>query len=106
PAAGSAKVRVIHAAPAAGAFDVYITDPTADIATASPSLTDITFNSASAYVELPSGNYELRITPSGTKTVSIDTPLTLGDGDIRTAIATEAVGGGPPLSAVVLADEN
>ena len=56
---------------------------------------------------MPAGNYQVRITPTGTKTVAIDTgALTLAAGQIRTGIAVEAPGGGAPLTALLLADKN
>lgn len=107
PAAGNVKVRLVHGAPNVGPVDIYVTAPNADLAAATPTLTAVPFKAQSGYLEVPAGDYQVRITPTGTKTVAIDTgPLTLAAGQIRTAIALESAGGGAPLSALLLADRN
>jgi len=107
PAAGNIKLRLVHGAPSVGQVDIYITAPGANLATATPNLTAVPFKGASGYLEVPAGNYQVRITPTGTKTVAIDTgALTLAAGQIRTGIAVEAPGGGAPLTALLLADAN
>ena len=107
PAAGNIKLRLVHGAPNVGQVDIYITAPGADLAAATPTLTAVPFKGASDYLEVPAGNYQVRITPTGTKTVAIDTgALTLAAGQIRTGIAVEASGGGTPLTALLLADKN
>lgn len=107
PAAGNIKVRLVHGAPNVGQVDIYVTAPGADLATATPALTAVPFKGASGYLEVPAGSYQVRVTPTGTKTVALDTgTLTLAAGQIRTGIAVEAPGGGTPLSALLLADRN
>jgi hypothetical protein len=107
PAAGNIKLRLVHGAPNVGEVDIYITAPGANLNTKTPDLTAVPFKGQSGYLEVPAGNYQVRITPTGTKTVAIDTgALTLAAGQIRTAIAVEAVGGGTPLTALLLADRN
>ena len=107
PAAGSVRVRAIHGAPSAPAVDVYVTAPGADLAAATPTLTDIEFGDVSSYLEVPAGDYQVRVTPAGTKTVAIDSgALTLSGGQVRTVIAVDATGGGAPFDFLVLADLN
>lgn len=104
PAAGNVRVRVIHAAPAAGNVDVYATAIGADINTATPVLTNVPFRGVSGYLEVPAGAYQFRVTPAGTKTVAISADVALQDGQVRTVVATDAPGGGAPLGAIVLVD--
>src|SRR5690349_3489796 len=47
PASGNIRLRLVHAAPAAGNVDIYVTGPTADIATTTPTLTNVAFRAAS-----------------------------------------------------------
>ncbi|WP_299879769.1 DUF4397 domain-containing protein [uncultured Cocleimonas sp.] len=107
PAAGNVKVRLIHAAPSAGLVDIYITAPGADINSMSPTISNFEFKDNSDYLEVPAGDYQVRITLSTTKTVAIDTgTLSLSDGQIRTAFAVDPVPGSTDFGVILLADLN
>ena len=107
PAAGTARVRAIHGAPSAPAVDVYVTAPGADLEAASPALSNVAFGDVADYLEVPAGDYQVRVTPAGTKTVVIDSgALTLTSGQVRTAIAVDAPGGGAPFDLLILVDLN
>ena len=88
-------------------MDIYVTAPAANLATTAPTLTNVPFRAASSYLEVPAGTYRVRITPAGTKTVAIDVnDVALAAGQVRTAVAVDAPGGGAPLGAILLADRN
>ena len=107
PAAGSVRVRAVHGAPSAPAVDIYITAPGADIAGMAPALANVAFGASSEYIEAPAGSYQVRITPAGSQTVVIDSgTLTLAAGQVRTALAVDAPGGGAPFSLLLLEDLN
>ena len=107
PAAGNARVRAIHGAPSAPAVDIYVTAPGVDLGAATPVLTGVAFGDVADYLEVPAGEYQVRVAPAGTKTVAIDSgALTLESGQVRTAIAVDAPGGGAPFDLLVLADLN
>lgn len=105
PAAGQAKLRIIHAAPSAPAIDVYATAPGADLASATPQIGGLAFRSASTYLSVAAGDYRVRVTQAGTKTVLFDSgTLPLGAGVIRTIVAVDHAGGGGPVGALLLTD--
>jgi Domain of unknown function (DUF4397) len=107
PAAGNARVRAIHGAPGAPAVDIYITAPGADLTGETPALAAVDFGDIADYIEAPAGDYQVRVTPTGTTTVVIDSgTLTLVSGQVRTVIAVDAAGGGAPFDLLFLEDLN
>jgi Domain of unknown function (DUF4397) len=87
PPDGYAKLRMIHAAPGLGTTDVYLTDPNADLNTVTPTFSALPYSGVSTYFSAGAGNYRLRVTTGGTKTVIVDSgSLTLGAGEIRTGL--------------------
>jgi Domain of unknown function (DUF4397) len=107
PGSGNARVRAIHGAPSAPAVDIYVTAPGADLETETPALSAVEFGDVADYIEAPAGDYQVRVTPTGTKTVVIDSgTLSLASGQVRTAIAVDATGGGAPFSLLLLEDLN
>jgi len=98
-------VRVLHEAPTGGSLDVYVTAPLADLNLATPTVAGITFGTATSYEVLSSGNYQVRLTTAGTKTVMVDCgTLVLNGADVRTIMVVETAGGGLPLQAAIVPD--
>lgn len=107
PAAGQVRVRLVHGAPSAGLVDVYVTAPGASLTAAAPTIAGFAFKDASGYLEVPAGDYRVRITLAGTKTVAIDSgALSLAAGQVRTAIALDPAPGTNGFGALLLADLN
>lgn len=81
-AAGDAKIRVIHASPDAPAVDVY--------ANGNKVLSNVPFFTASDYLTVPAGSYDLKVTPAGaTEPAVIDAKgVQLGAGKAYTVAAT------------------
>jgi hypothetical protein len=105
PESGHARVRLVHAAPSATTVDVYVTAPTANLATATPTVTGLTFRASSTYQSIPAGSYRVRVTAAGTRTVLLDVPtVPIIAGQIRTVVALDAPGGGPPFALKLLSD--
>jgi hypothetical protein len=105
PGNNKSNLRVVHNAPSAPAVDVYATAPDADLATAEPVLRNVPFGQVSDYLNVDSGDYQVRVTVAGTKTVAIDTGrLTLEDGVTYTALAVDNAGGGSPFGIQLLID--
>jgi hypothetical protein len=72
PAAGQVKVRVVHGAPSAPAVDVYVTAPNAALTGATPTLPNVPFKAISNVLQVAAGNYQIRVTVAGSKTVAFD----------------------------------
>ena len=105
-----ARVRVANASANATSVDVYLTAPSVDITTVSPNYSSVTLGNAvpgsgADSHEFDANNYQLRITPAGTKTVIFGAPLTLarnadlllitvpdGPGDIKVLAVTADAG--------------
>ena len=111
---GQTSVRVVNLSPAAGAVDVFVTAPNADLATATPVATNVAPSSASVYANIPAiTSYQVRAVPAGTPAanraanvlVSITpTTPTLGAGTGHTIIIADKAAGGAPPTAFVLTD--
>lgn len=90
-------VRVIHAAPDAPNVDI--------LANGAPltGLEDVPFFTASDYLSVPAGTYDLKVNVTGTATTALDLPgTTLEAGSIYTVIATGLLP--PPLTPVLVVD--
>ncbi|HEX9276417.1 MAG TPA: DUF4397 domain-containing protein [Casimicrobiaceae bacterium] len=72
PGSGRSQLRVVEVATGIGTIDVYLTTPGLAIDTLSPNFGGVDYNGATAYLQFPSGTYQLRITGTGTKTVIYD----------------------------------
>jgi hypothetical protein len=107
PAAGFLKVRVLHASPTAPAVDVYVTAPSDDISASAPTLTGVPFKAVSDYLEIPAGDYRVRVTLTGDKTPIYDSGMVaLGAGVTYTIAAVTAESGLSPISLLVLTGDN
>lgn len=107
PPAGKIKVRAVHGSPHAGSVDVYVTTPNDVISGSTPVLIDVQFGQLSTYLDADAGTYRVRVTPTGTTDVLIDSgDLTLQTGQVRTVIAVDAEGGGGPFDLLVLPDRD
>jgi hypothetical protein len=101
--AGSVRLRVLHAAPLAPPVDVFLTAPDADLAATAPAGT-FAFKENIGPVEVPAGNYQIRVTPAGDRdTVVYDSgTVTLAAGGNLLVTAVEnTTTGGAPISLVV-----
>jgi len=85
---GKYKVRLVNAATEAGPLDVYVTAPGAPLDTATPTLAGVTLGGVSDFIELDAGSVEVRIVPSGTKSVFYDSAqITLSERNAYSLVA-------------------
>ncbi len=90
-------VRVIHAAPDAPNVDILANNALL------AGLEDVPFFTASDYLSVPAGIYDLKVNVTGTDTTALDLPeTTLEAGNIYTIIATGLLP--PPLKPVLVVD--
>lgn len=80
PGSGNFSFRALNVATGVPLVDVYVTPPGADLNLAAPAGAGIALAAASAFVNVPVGNYQIRVTSSGTKDVIYDsTPQAFGE---------------------------
>lgn len=102
--AGNLRVRVLHAAPMAPRVDVYATAPGADLAT-SAAIATLTFSEASQVLEVPGGDYQIRLTPEGDPGAVVFDSGTLSlaaGGELLIAAVENTATGLAPVSLAVL----
>ncbi|MEO7114675.1 MAG: DUF4397 domain-containing protein, partial [Caldimonas sp.] len=98
PAVGTASLRVFNAATDAGAIDVYVTDPAADISTStSPTFTFGTSSvlQTSGFLSITPGTYRVRVTGAGnTSDLRLDIPsIVLTSQQVASVLLTPTTGG-------------
>jgi hypothetical protein len=73
PGDGFFSLRFVNAAAGPGALDLYLTAPGADLSATAPAVANIIYGAGSLFLPIAKGtNFELRITPAGTKDVVYD----------------------------------
>jgi hypothetical protein len=96
--AGSVRLQVVHAAPAAPRVSVYVTAPNANLASSAPAGT-FSFKESFGPVNVAAGEYQIRVTPAGTPgTVVFDSgPVRLDAGGdlLISAVQNTATGASP-----------
>lgn len=103
--ATNAKVRIVHASPTAADVDIYVTAVGADINAEEPTLENVGFKANTGFLALPAGDYDVTVTPTGTKTAAIGpVTISISDGGIYTAVARDPVPGESEFGLIVLDD--
>ena len=96
--AGSARLRVLHAAPLAPAVDVYATAPGADLAASMP-IGSFAFKGDLGPIEVPVGDYQIRVTAAGDPAAVVfdSGTVTLNDSEdlLITAVENTTTGSSP-----------
>ena len=98
----SARLRFVNGSPSNKSVDVYI-KPLGDSTPPTPTFPAVTFRSATAYISEQAASFEVVVTSAGSKAVVLDDTLANVPGAaVRTVVALDHTGGGPPLTAVNL----
>jgi len=97
-----ASVKVVHAAPAAGVVDVYVTPAgaftTEDVANGlagDPLLSDFAFGAITEYVAVPPDSYDIWVVAGGAVAIDANN-VQLAAGSVTTVIAREPIDSGLP----------
>jgi hypothetical protein len=105
PAAGQAKVRVVHGAPAVPNVDIFVTGPN-DALPAAPTIANLAFAgqapaAGSAALSVPAGDYRIRARVTGQTAIAFDsgTVAIPANGDLVLVAVPDA---GPSLSPIQL----
>lgn len=102
-----AKVRIVHGSTTAGSVDIYLTEPYESLQDAMPAFSEVPFKANTGYIALATGEYQIRVTPTGSKDVIIDTGvLSLEAGKVYTAVARDAASGESKPGLILLDDFN
>jgi trimeric autotransporter adhesin len=105
PSAENMNLRVINASPSLGTADVYVVRPGTSLTTISPTVSALNFLSASSYVSLAAGNYEIEFTPAGRTVVLMNSGvLSFSAGQVRTVVGLNGAVTG--YTTAVLSDLN
>jgi len=105
PASGNVGIRIVNASPALGTADVYVLAPGSSLSSATATVSNLNFESASSYQYLSAGSYEVYLTQPGQKSAIIDSgPLTLTSQQIRTVVGLDGQSVG--YETAVLSDLN
>lgn len=107
PSSGNVKLRFINAGPSVGSVDIYVVTSGTGIGGLSPQL-NLTYPSASGYISVAGGNYDVVMTQAGTQNVvsGLNVSYTFTAGQIRTIVIVDSAQGGAPYNQIVLDDLN
>jgi Domain of unknown function (DUF4397) len=95
PDTNRALLRVVNAAPDAGALDVYLTGTDDTLAASVPQQAGAAVDAVGAWLTINSGSYRLRVTAAGSKTdLRLDVPaLALASRQVATLVISPTSGG-------------
>lgn len=106
PGNGMFAVRLLNAAAGAGALDLYITLPGADLTNTAPTIANVAYGGLTSFVAVNTApNFEIRFTSVGTKTVIFDTAPRVFAEHSGTTIVAYSKGSGSLINVALLNDD-
>jgi hypothetical protein len=103
PGTGYFAIRVINTAAGIGPIDVYLTPPGADLTVTAPAVTGVAYGATSIFTPVLLGaNFEIRITPNGTKQVIFDAAPTVFVEHSGTTVLAYSKGSGTLVNVALL----
>lgn len=100
----SARVRFVNASPSSASVDVYV-KPLGAATPSTPTFPAVAFESATPYILTQSMALEVIVASAGSKSVVVDDTLaSIPGGAVRTVVTLDHAGGGPPITALNLAN--
>jgi len=87
PGGNTFAVRVLNMSLTDQNIDLYLTAPGADIGAATAVISNATYATVTSFLNTNAGNLEVRLTPTGTKTVLYDATISIGPGTGQTIVA-------------------
>src|SRR5450755_1765659 len=107
PGSGFYAVRVMNTAAGIGPIDVYLTPPGADLTVAAPTVGSVAYGATTLFISVTIGaNFEIRITPTGTKQVIYDSAPKLFAEHSGTTILAYSKGSGTLVNVALLNSDN
>lgn len=104
PEARMARLKIGNLSPNVPSVDVYLVRPGDSIRDRDPDAT-VAFKGFSDYFEFGAGQFQVKVTEAGEKSVLVDTgELAIAEGETRSLVLFEKPGGGVPLRFAYLLD--
>jgi uncharacterized protein DUF4397 len=96
PTSGNVALRFIHASPSGPAsIDIYAVAPGTDISGVAPSISSLAYPTASTYLSVPAGTFDIVVTPAGFKAREFTlSNVSFTTGQIRTFVTVDVQNGG------------
>jgi hypothetical protein len=106
PGANNFALRLVNVAASVAAIDLYVTSPGASIDATAANVSNLAVGGTSAFVALPVGNYEIRITRGGTKEVIFDVAAPAFAQGIAQTLVAYSLGSSKLVNVAVLGSDN
>ena len=104
-ASGKFYLRDIDVATGIGSLDIYLLAPDSIVDTATPAFSAVAYRSSGAFTQFTAGDYNIVVTPTGSKEVIYDSGKQTFSSNAKVSLAIFATGSGKLVNAVLLLDD-